>query len=1474
MTPNPLPKARAQRLTGLPRRPELLRRLSALAAAAVFASAAAAAPFKDASGLSARELKQEYRDGVVLTKPKAEMVPGIDKAERAEGLVPRADFERFGHVRVLGIAAGDTVPAAVARLKATGRYEYVEPDYIRRIATVPNDPQFANQWGLNNTGANAGGGGIAGADIHAEAGWSVRSGAAGVIVGMLDSGALLSHEDLVANLWVNSKPGTTATYNSTPETDSLNGLNAVAGTGPPADDEGHGTATSGVVGAVGNNGLGISGVAWSVQLMELKFISSSGGGSTSDELPCIDYAIAHGVSVINASYGSQSFSQAEMDAIQAAGRAGIIFVCAAGNSAENIDISPFFPADCPLDNIICVGASDNRDLPVYFSNYGSGSVEIFAPGENILSTDYTGTSSYAYESGTSVAAPFVAGAVALLRAQHPGDTYRETINRVLNGADPVAGLAGRAQTGGRLDLANSLASAPNTAPNALFANRTVLAGLDPYTRSNNADTPLALEAGTPAIPGGSGAGGHSLWWQWTAPENASVEIDTSGTGGGQYFTGGSTFPTLLGVYTGSSLGSLTAVATSATYKSEPLEGGNGATVGYSQVTFEAAAGTTYQINVQGQGGATGQAVLAIYTDPDYDSFSKARVLAGPSVSVLDANPNATREAGEPTILGNAGGHSLWYSWTAPYSGNAQVSGYSYDFNPAVAVYTGTALSSLTTVAAASATGSTGTTTAASQCLCTFSAAAGTTYLITVDGVTADDIGEFTLSIADSKWQATTGDAVTCSPAVGTDGTVYVGSNDNALYAINPATGAVEWSYAAGNVFDTSSAAVGSDGTVYAGCTDGNVYALNPDGTLKWKFTVPTPSDPSLDNGLDSSPALASDGTVYIHADDGNLYALNPTGGTVKWTIPVPGMSYAAPTIAPDGTVYIGTDGGQLYAVTPAGAQKWVFATPVPGDPIYTAAAIDAQGNVYLGTLGGNFYSVGPGGALRWAYAVGNGVTSAPALANGNVYFGGYDGNLYALTTAGSLAWKYPLGTQVRASAPAVDSNGVIYVGCYDHNVYAVTPGGTLERIFASDDIIRSSPVISGTTLYFGSEDHKVYAFDIGAGPAASDWPMYQFDGQRPGRAVSSVLEITDQPAGQLVTAGSPFSLTVDALAPGTITYQWYLNGAAIAGAVNSTYAVASASASDAGSYTVTVTSGSGSVTSAPAAVTVSASIPGRIVNLSARADVGTGANILIAGFVISGSGSKGMVLRGVGPTLGAAPFNVPGALAQPQLTLINPATGSTITMGTAWGGGTTLANYFTQVGAFALPAASADAAVYETLAAGPYTSEISGVNSTTGVALAEIYDTDPGSTAASLVNLSARADVGTGANILIAGFVIEGTQPAKVLLRGIGPALASAPFNVPGALAQPSIGLYDSTSTLISSDTGWGNLPVAGTSAVQAAVRQATASDMSGAGAFNLPGGSADSAMVATLPAGSYTLELSGVGSATGVGLIEIYLMP
>ncbi len=272
-----------------------LRNVVLAACILIFACASSASPLSSRGFLIPPSGALEYREGVVIAKPKAAARDSVGVAERGEGLVLRARYDRLGGLRVIQLAAGDTVPAAIARLMSTGRYEFVEPDYVRKTqATVPNDKNFGSQWGLKNSGAN---GGIAGADINAEAGWDIQKTAPDVVVGMLDSGALLTHEDLSANLWKNPNPGTTVSLASVDsstgaadtvsETDSANGLNGLTKSGTPSDDEGHGTLTSGVVGAVGNNTLGISGVAWQVQLMELAFLDKTGSGSISNELPCI-----------------------------------------------------------------------------------------------------------------------------------------------------------------------------------------------------------------------------------------------------------------------------------------------------------------------------------------------------------------------------------------------------------------------------------------------------------------------------------------------------------------------------------------------------------------------------------------------------------------------------------------------------------------------------------------------------------------------------------------------------------------------------------------------------------------------------------------------------------------------------------------------------------------------------------------------------------------------------------------------------------------------------------------------------------------------------------------------------------------------------------------------------------------------------------------------------------------------------------
>jgi len=217
-------------------------------------------------------------------------------------------------------------------------------------------------------------------------------------------------------------------------------------------------------------------------------------------------------------------------------------------------------------------------------------------------------------------------------------------------------------------------------------------------------------------------------------------------------------------------------------------------------------------------------------------------------------------------------------------------------------------------------------------------------------------------------------------------------------------------------------------------------------------------------------------------------------------------------------------------------------------------------------------------------------------------------------------------------------------------------------------------------------------------------------------------------------------------------------------------------------------------------------------------------------------------------------------LTTPQLTLLDSA-GNTLQTATAWSGSEALTTAFQSVGAFALVSGSADSALEVNVSAGAYTSQVAGVGGTTGLALAEIYDGDPASTGASLVNLSARGNVGTGAAIIIAGFVVEGDQPVNVLLRGVGPTLGAAPFGLSGVLAAPQIQLYNSAGDVIQSNTGW-----ADSAALAAAAAEA--------GAFALAAGSADAAMVASLPAGSYTLQLSGQDGGSGIALVEVYLLP
>jgi subtilisin family serine protease len=318
-------------------------------------------------------------------------------------------------VKLRGTQLGDVIQAAAA-LNARADVEYAMPDFAYKLTIEPDDPSYPDQWGPQAIGAPAA--------------WGRSTGSTSVTVAVLDTGVDLDHPDLAANL--------------------VPGWNFVDDTDNPNDDHGHGTHVAGIIGAVGDNATGVTGLNWSVSIMPLKICDAGGSCYLSAEIAALDFAVTHGARIANASFGALNNEYApERDAIEAAGDAGLLYVAAAGNDATDTDATPFYPADYPLPNIISVGASAPDDHLAYFSNYGQTSVDLAAPGYNILSTFPDG---YAAMSGTSMAAPHVAGAAALVKALHPTWTPQRIRRQLIRSATPMTTFAGKVASCGRLNL--------------------------------------------------------------------------------------------------------------------------------------------------------------------------------------------------------------------------------------------------------------------------------------------------------------------------------------------------------------------------------------------------------------------------------------------------------------------------------------------------------------------------------------------------------------------------------------------------------------------------------------------------------------------------------------------------------------------------------------------------------------------------------------------------------------------------------------------------------------------------------------------------------------------------------------------------------------------------------------------------------------------------------------------------------------
>lgn len=340
---------------------------------------------------------------------------------------------------------------ALRSLSAMPGVQFAEPNYIYRAMGefVPNDARFSELWGMRNTGQIDGQGerGRVGADIKAPEAWAIGSGPNQVVLAVVDTGIDYNHPDLRNNVW---------TKTGSPTDAPVHGYNAITGALNPMDDNSHGTHCSGTIGAKGNDGVGVAGIAWNVQIMGAKFLGADGGGNLEDAIKAIDWAVTNGAKVLSNSWGGGGYSDILKAAIQRSADAGAIFVAAAGNDAFNNDSRPTYPASYLLSNMIVVAASNNRDELASFSNYGARSVHIMAPGDGILST--IPDNKYAVYSGTSMATPHVAGAVALLLSREPNLTAEQVRNRLMSSADKIKAVRSKLISGGRLNLFNLLAN--------------------------------------------------------------------------------------------------------------------------------------------------------------------------------------------------------------------------------------------------------------------------------------------------------------------------------------------------------------------------------------------------------------------------------------------------------------------------------------------------------------------------------------------------------------------------------------------------------------------------------------------------------------------------------------------------------------------------------------------------------------------------------------------------------------------------------------------------------------------------------------------------------------------------------------------------------------------------------------------------------------------------------------------------------
>lgn len=429
-----------------------------------------------------------YVPGRILVKTYDESSPSaLGETAKALGASLLRSFTIVPGLALFEYDDSIDVHDAISTFAQNPDVEYAEPDFYYRAA-IQNDPAFPEQWGLENQGQT---GGSVDADINALSMWAIEDGSPAVVVGIIDTGIDYNHLDLAANVWRNPSevPGNGLDDDQNGYVDDVYGINAVLNNGNPLDDNAHGTHVAGTIGADGNNQRGVVGVAQDIQMAACKFLDSTGSGSTSDAIQCLQYFASlktravNPVNIVatNNSWGGGGQSTALRDAIRVHESLGILFVAAAGNESQNNDITGSFPANYDVPNIISVAATDHNDRLSSFSNYGKRTVHVGAPGSRILSTVLN--QGYAAFSGTSMATPHVTGLVGVLKSRYPSYDYKKIKNLIFAGATPLSSLQAATITGRRIRGADT-----NGRGSLTCANQNINARLKPI--SNSVSIPL------------------------------------------------------------------------------------------------------------------------------------------------------------------------------------------------------------------------------------------------------------------------------------------------------------------------------------------------------------------------------------------------------------------------------------------------------------------------------------------------------------------------------------------------------------------------------------------------------------------------------------------------------------------------------------------------------------------------------------------------------------------------------------------------------------------------------------------------------------------------------------------------------------------------------------------------------------------------------------------------------------------------